>query len=150
MKDLFNDCSSLKRLPDISQWNISNTKDLSYIFNNCSSLVILPDISNWDTKKVEYAHNIIKGCNSLIEIPDFSKWNLSKIKEPKFKIMDDNKSTTEDISNLSSLHSRFFSSQPNENLSSPSSLNNPNLFDFNDKKFNNESYNDFYDNFYSY
>ena len=37
MNGLFAGCSSLQYLPDISKWNITNTKDISYMFAGCTS-----------------------------------------------------------------------------------------------------------------
>jgi len=47
---LFYECSSLKKLPDISRWNIDLVVDMSFLFYGCSSLKELPDISKWNTK----------------------------------------------------------------------------------------------------
>ena len=41
---LFAGCSSLINLPDISKWNLKNTKDISGLFCGCTSLTKLPDI----------------------------------------------------------------------------------------------------------
>ena len=49
MSCLFYDCSGLISLPDISEWNITNTNDISGLFYNCISLKSLPDISKWNT-----------------------------------------------------------------------------------------------------
>ena len=38
MSDIFNSRSSIKSLPDISKWNLSNNKDISGLFCGCSSL----------------------------------------------------------------------------------------------------------------
>ena len=46
---MFYDCSSLKSLPDISKWDISNTEYLNNIFGKCSNLNSFPDISKWNT-----------------------------------------------------------------------------------------------------
>ena len=40
---------SFLSLPDISQWDTSQVKDMSYMFYECSLLKSLPDISKWDT-----------------------------------------------------------------------------------------------------
>ena len=48
---MFNRCHSLKSLPDISKWNISNVTDIDGIFCECQLLESLPDISKWDIKK---------------------------------------------------------------------------------------------------
>ena len=52
MKGIFKECSSLRKLPDISKWNTSNAIDMSYIFQNCNSISLLPDISKWNTSSV--------------------------------------------------------------------------------------------------
>ena len=52
MTDLFNGCSSLKELPDISKWNTKNITDISRLFYNCNSLVSLPDISKWNINNI--------------------------------------------------------------------------------------------------
>ena len=48
---MFLGCSSLKSLPDISNWDTKNVTDMSYMFSYCSSLKSLPDISKWTLKK---------------------------------------------------------------------------------------------------
>ena len=53
MSYMFNGCSNLLNLPDISKWNISNIKDLSYMFNGCSNLSNLPDLSKWNTINIK-------------------------------------------------------------------------------------------------
>ena len=45
MNSMFDGCSSLLSLPDISKRNTNNVKDISKIFNFCLSLSSLPDIS---------------------------------------------------------------------------------------------------------
>jgi surface protein len=69
---MFYGCSSLKSLPDISKWNISQKKldDLSYMFYGCSSLKSIPDISTWDFSTVKYMNNMFEGCSSLKTIPN--------------------------------------------------------------------------------
>ena len=52
MKAIFQLCSSLTELPDISKWNTNNVFDISHIFNGCSKLLSLPDISKLNTENV--------------------------------------------------------------------------------------------------
>jgi len=52
MSHMFNDCSSLKSLSDISKCDTKNVTNMSGIFFGCSSLKSLPDIYKWDTKNV--------------------------------------------------------------------------------------------------
>ena len=48
ISSLFTGCASLKELPDISNWNISNVNKILGLFAGCSSLKKLPDISKWN------------------------------------------------------------------------------------------------------
>ena len=50
---LFAGCSSLKYIPNISNWNLKKSEDLSFVFYGCSSLISLPDISKWDISNIE-------------------------------------------------------------------------------------------------
>ena len=63
---IFSNCYSLKSLPDISKWNISQNKKVVDMFYYCKLLVSLPDISKWDMSKVKYINTDIKDCSSLI------------------------------------------------------------------------------------
>ena len=76
MKYLFANCSSLLSMPDISQWETFNVIDMRGLFMNCSSLTYLPDISNWNTYSLKAIDFIFSGCHYLISKPDISKWSL--------------------------------------------------------------------------
>ena len=65
MSDMFNGCSSLISLPDISKWDTKNVTFMSYMFRECSSLISLPDISKWDTKNVNMSDMFDK-CHNLL------------------------------------------------------------------------------------
>ena len=77
--NFFNISSQLKKIPDISRWDISNVSDLSFMFAGCSWLKKLPDISKWNTKNVKNISGMFSGCSSLESIPDISKWNTNKL-----------------------------------------------------------------------
>ena len=79
MSYMFYECKSLKSLPDISKWNISNVNNMSWMFSYCNSLKSLPDISKWNTSNVNDMSWIFYECNSLISLPDISKWNTSNV-----------------------------------------------------------------------
>ena len=64
MMCLFQNCTSLKRIPNISNWNVHNLKSLSNIFYGCSSLLSLPDISNWKIPSDIKADDIIYNSES--------------------------------------------------------------------------------------
>ena len=69
MSYMFNDCSSLISLPDISKWNTNNVKNMSSMFYWCSSLSSLPDISKWNTNNVTDMSFLFCGCKSLSSLP---------------------------------------------------------------------------------
>ena len=79
MNGIFDKCSLLLSLPDISEWNTSNITNMYQIFDSCTSLTELPDISNWDTSKVANMSLMFYGCSSLKSLPDISKWNTSNV-----------------------------------------------------------------------
>ena len=58
-------CSSLITLPDISNWNTHNLKNMNGAFYKCSSLVSIPDISKWNTDKLENIQCLFSNCKSL-------------------------------------------------------------------------------------
>jgi len=53
MGNIFYECSSLSKLPDISNWNTTNVTIMNGLFYKCSSLTTLPDISNWNTEMLQ-------------------------------------------------------------------------------------------------
>ena len=45
---------------DISEWDVSNVKNMSYMFTGCSQFN--QDISNWNVDKVRYTQFIFYNC----------------------------------------------------------------------------------------
>jgi len=79
MKAAFSGCSSLVNLSDISKWKMSNVTDISSMFNGCISLTDLPNISIWDTQNMTNMKELFCGCKSLKSLPDISKWKINKV-----------------------------------------------------------------------
>ena len=79
MDSMFEGCSLLISLPDISKWDIKNVINMNNMFNGCTSLISLPNISKWNTMNITYMNNIFKGCSSLISLPDISKWDTNNV-----------------------------------------------------------------------
>ena len=66
MSFMFSNCSSLKYLPDISVWKISNVRNMinmNNMFSDCSSLLSLPNISKWETGNVDDMSYMFSNCN---------------------------------------------------------------------------------------
>ena len=70
MSCMFNGCSSLFSLPDISNWNTNNVTDMSDMFHGCSLLSSLPDISKWNTNNVTNMSGMFSGSFSILNIPN--------------------------------------------------------------------------------
>ena len=76
---MFSECKSIKQLPDISKWNISNVNDISDMFSKCILLEYLPDISKWKTSKVTNMSRLFKNCISLTKLPNISIWYTNNV-----------------------------------------------------------------------
>ena len=76
---MFDNCSSLLSIPNISKWNTNRVTDMSNMFYSCNSISSFPDISNWDTSNVTSIHSMFAHCSSISSLPDISKWNTSKV-----------------------------------------------------------------------
>ena len=63
---MFLGCSELLTL-DVSNWDISNVTNMSYMFWGCSELLTL-DVSNWDISNVTDIGSMFMGCVKLTTI----------------------------------------------------------------------------------
>ena len=75
MGHLFYGCESIKYLPSFN-WDISKIKNSSYMFNNCKSLKDIPDISKWKTNEVNEKKEISYKYTSLNKLSDIYISNL--------------------------------------------------------------------------
>ena len=60
---------------DISEWDVSNVTDMSFMFNNAESFN--QDISRWDVSKVTNMSSMFEKCTSFDQ--DLSGWDVSKV-----------------------------------------------------------------------
>ncbi len=81
MNNMFRECSSLKSLPDISNWKTNKVINMSNMFCECSSLISLPDINKWNTSNVTNLSRMFYKCSSLKILPDISIWNIMNVKD---------------------------------------------------------------------
>ena len=51
---IFQECSLLSEIPDISKWNTENLINMNSLFYKCSNLISLPNISKWNKKLNKY------------------------------------------------------------------------------------------------
>ena len=66
---------------DISDWDVSNVTDMSYMFFACEELKSVGDISSWDVSNVINMSYMFAFCKKFNQ--DISNWDVSKV---KFKI----------------------------------------------------------------
>ena len=81
LNSMFQDCKSLSSILNFKNLDTKYLKTIFNLFNGCSSLIYLDDISNWNINNIN--DNGILGlfgeCSSLKELPDISKWNINNI-----------------------------------------------------------------------
>ena len=151
MYSVFSNCSSLKKLPDISKWNTGKCKDMSCMFENCISLIAMPNISKWDVHNVEKINKMFHKCSSLIFLPDIDNWNYKEIKADNDSLQFAYPSSSEKENiNLSIETNKSLINSVNDSSTINIRVNNNtyiNLFDFNNEENNNIN-NEYYNNFY--
>ena len=69
---MFCDCRNLTSVGDLSNWNVSNVKDMNYMFEHCEQLKSVGDLSNWNVSKVNYMNNMFDN-SGIINIPKWYK-----------------------------------------------------------------------------
>ena len=78
MDEMFVNCFKFNK--DISSWDVSNVKNMAEMFLGCGKFN--SDISNWDVSNVTDMTSMFNGCKSFNQ--DISKWNVSKVKDHYF------------------------------------------------------------------
>ena len=120
MSHMFDNCTSISSLPDISKFDTINITNMSYIFYNFRCLSF-PNILNWKTENVTNMSGMFSKCQFIYSCPDISNWNISKVKDISYMfndcsfytLSDISKWDTSNISNMSNLFSgNHFSSLP--------------------------------------
>ena len=73
---------------DISDWDVSNVTDMSYMFFACEELKSVGDISSWDVSKVESMISMFSHCKTLTSVGDLSNWDVSNVKYMSYMFHD--------------------------------------------------------------
>ena len=84
-----------------------NITDMSSMFSNCSSLKEVTKISNWDTSNVEYMNSMFYGCNNLEEVDEISKWDISNVKSMNYMFCNCTSLTNLNIDNWDMTNKEF-------------------------------------------
>ena len=69
---------------DISDWNVSNVTDMSYMFFNCHLLKSVGDLSGWDVSNVTDMPFMFYESEKLESVGDISKWDVSNVKDMQY------------------------------------------------------------------
>ena len=80
---MFQLCSNLTSVGDLSNWNTSNVTDMSGMFNDCYVLTSVGNLSKWNTSKVTDMSWMFNGCNSF-EQKDVNNWNMSNVQDVSY------------------------------------------------------------------
>ena len=77
MDRLFEGCSQLTNLSDISNWNTANVQAFSAMFAGCSGLQGL-NLNSWNTASAQMLDLMFSGCTGLQGL-DLNSWNTSNV-----------------------------------------------------------------------
>ena len=78
MNSIFASCKKFNS--DISSWDVSNVTNMSYMFFWCE--LFNQDISSWDVSNVNDMNNMFYHCKSFNQ--DISSWDVSNVKINNF------------------------------------------------------------------
>ena len=84
MKSMFSRC--IKFNCDLSNWDVHNVKDMSYMFYNCEKFEG-KGFENWDVHNVEDMSGMFNGCINF-EGKGLENWNVSKVENMVFMFCD--------------------------------------------------------------
>ena len=76
MSYMFYMCKELKSVGNISGWDVSNVTDMSSMFYGCT--YFNQNLSNWDVSKVTNMAFMFYRCDSFNQ--DISNWNVSNVR----------------------------------------------------------------------
>ena len=79
MSYMFCGCNNLISVGDLSNWNVSKVEGMSVMFSNCEQLKSVGDLSNWKVSGVKNMFYMFQGCEQLKSVGDLSNWDVSKV-----------------------------------------------------------------------
>ena len=130
---LFSKCYSLTYI-NLSNFNMSNIKDMSWMFSRCSSLKNI-NLSNFNTYNVTNTKFMFSGCSSLTNI-NLSNFKTNNVKDMSYMFSECSSLTDINLSNFNTNNVRDM----NNMFSFCQSLTNINLSNFNTSNVINMSW----------
>ena len=94
---------------DISRWDMSNVRSMSYMFYHCKNFNC--DLSNWDVSNVTTTFCMFAGCKKFNS--DLSNWNMANVKTTGYMFIGcesfEGKGLENwDVSKVKDMHSMFY------------------------------------------
>lgn len=77
MSSIFENCSSLTNITDLSGWNVGNVVNMSSTFKGCTSLTSV-NLTPWNVTNVTDMSSMFEGCTSLTTI-NLSSWDVDTV-----------------------------------------------------------------------
>lgn len=74
---MFKECEYIEEIK-LSDWNVSNVRKFIGMFSLCDKLKSL-DLSKWKTLSAQNMKYMFNKCESLTTIGDISKWNIKQV-----------------------------------------------------------------------
>tara|TARA_Y100000592_G_C5453876_1_gene310283 strand:- start:924 stop:1586 length:663 start_codon:yes stop_codon:yes gene_type:complete len=83
----------LELLGDISTWDVSQVKDMSYIFFDARRPLDLSniDLSKWDVSNVENMEGMFYGVSEFNDKTTFKNWDIKKVKDMSYMFAETNR-----------------------------------------------------------
>ena len=88
---------------DVSNWDLSKTKDIQWLFWDSKALKIIKWLDTWDTSNVTNMSQMFLNCNNLTNL-DLSNWNTSNVTGMDYMFLNCNSLTWLDLSNFDTMH----------------------------------------------
>ena len=122
---LFNDNKTLKNFDgDISEWDVSNVEDMSYMFAECNITFKNTDLSGWNVSKCKTMEWMFEGVQFDINSEynyDLSNWDISKLDCINGMFFNSNFNSDSicnwDVSHITRMYKTFAASKFNQDLS---------------------------------
>ena len=84
----FWNCKNLRSVGDLSGWNVSNDENISFMFAKCEQLESIGDLSRWNVSNIEDMVHMFYACENLKSVGNISKWNITKVKNMQYMFTD--------------------------------------------------------------
>ena len=105
---MFEGCTALTSVGDLSQWTGSNATSVSNMFKGNEKLTSL-DLSNFNPNKVQYFSSMFNGCSGLTTITGMNSWDVSSAIFMDNMFRGDEKLTSLDLSHFNPNKVQYFS-----------------------------------------